>query len=140
MALLWLLIAGAANAVRIKDICTIEGVRENQLIGYGLVVGLSGTGDDTGTGFTIRSLSAFMRKHNINVDPRNIDVDNVAAVMVTATLPPFARQGMNIDVKVSSLGDAENLQGGMLIATPLRPVSASPNDANSIYAVAQGTV
>ncbi|NQU42090.1 flagellar basal body P-ring protein FlgI, partial [bacterium] len=135
-----LALLSVAGAVRIKDICSMEGMRDNQLVGYGLVVGLDGTGDDQGTGFTIQSLAAFMNKHRIQVDSNSIDAANVAAVMVTATLPPFARQGMKIDVVVSSIGDAESLQGGTLIATPLRPVTADPTDSADIFAVAQGTI
>jgi len=134
------LAAPAGGAVRIKDITSVEGVRENQLIGYGIVGGLKGTGDDQGTRFTIQSLTSFMRQHSIQIDPRAVDVENVAAVVVTATLPPFARQGSKIDVVVSSIGDAEDLHGGTLFATPLRPVGASPSAPGSIYAIAQGPI
>lgn len=137
---LWMLLPAWANAVRIKDICSIEGVRENHLIGYGLVVGLNGTGDDRKTAMSVKSLAAYLRKHNIHVDYNELDVKNVAAVMVTAELPPFARQGMRVDVTVSSLGDTDNLQGGTLLATPLRPITGNPNNAGSIYAVAQGSI
>lgn len=130
----------SALAVRIKDITTVEGVRDNQLIGYGLVVGLNNTGDDRAPGFTIDSLAAFMRKNGINLEPSQIDVKNCAAVAVTATLPPFAKQGMRMDVVVSSLGNSTNLAGGTLIATLLRPVGANPNEPNNVYAVAQGTI
>ena len=144
LLLLFVLLFGTlsplAHAVRVKDICSVEGVRENQLLGYGLVVGLNNSGDDKSPGFTVESLSAFMRKNGINLEPSAISVKNVAAVMVTAKLPPFARQGMKIDVVVSALGNSSNLQGGVLIATPLRPIGSSTNDPESIYAVAQGNI
>jgi len=133
-------LAPAAQAVRIKDVCSIEGMRDNHLVGYGLVVGLKGTGDKRQTGFTIQTLTGFLRKNNIQVDPTTVDVKNVAAVMVTADLPPFARQGMRIDTVVSSIGDAENLQGGTLIATPLRPATANPSDPAQVYAIAQWNI
>ncbi|MBN1866242.1 flagellar basal body P-ring protein FlgI [Candidatus Sumerlaeota bacterium] len=137
----WLtLCASQSHAVRIKDICTIEGVRENQLVGYGLVVGLNGTGDGSGATFTNQSLASFLRRNNIRVDPTKLQTDNVAAVIVTASLPPFARQGSKIDVVVSTLGDAEDLKGGTLVATPLRPVGAPANRSDLVYAVAQGPV
>jgi flagellar P-ring protein precursor FlgI len=129
-----------ADAVRIKDICSYEGVRGNQLVGYGLVVGLKQTGDDMGTEFTRQSLVSFLRRNNIQVDLKKVKVDNVAAVMVTATLPPFAKQGAKIDVVVSSIGDAETLQGGILIATPLYPVAPGENGERIVYAVAQGAI
>ncbi len=124
-----------AVAVRIKDITDIKGVRQNQLVGYGLVVGLEGTGDGKKTQFTVNSLTHMLRKMGMTVtDPDEVKVENVAAVMVTAQLPPFARVGSKIDVLVSSIGDAENLQGGTLIFTPLRAANGD------IYAVAQGPV
>ena len=132
-------VAGA-QGVRIKDICSIEGVRSNQLIGYGLVVGLDGTGDGDDADFTRQSLVSFLRRHNIRVDVDNIKVENVAAVMVTANLPPFTRPGARIDAVVSSIGDAEDLHGGTLVATPLRPVTADASTPNSIYAVVQGPI
>jgi flagellar P-ring protein precursor FlgI len=118
----------------VKDITSIVGVRDNQLIGYGLVVGLNGTGDGGGTEFTAQTIGSMLRALGITVDPADIKVRNVAAVMVTATLPPFARAGSRVDVLVSSLGDAKSLQGGTLLLTPLR----APN--GDIYAVAQGPV
>jgi flagellar P-ring protein precursor FlgI len=117
---------------RIKDLAHIQGVRENQLIGYGLLVGLNGTGDKGGTQFTVNSLSNMLRKLGVSVDPGALKVKNVAAVIVTATLPPFARKGERIDVTVSSLGDATSLQGGTLLLTPLKGAD------NQVYAVAQG--
>jgi flagellar P-ring protein precursor FlgI len=124
-----------ANAARIKDIADIKGVRQNQLVGYGLVVGLEGTGDSDDALFTIQSLASLLEKMGVTVQPDDIDdVENVAAVMVTADLPAFASQGSRIDVLVSSIGDAENLQGGTLLFTPLKGADGS------VYAVAQGPV
>ena len=124
-----------ANAARIKDIADIKGVRQNQLVGYGLVVGLEGTGDSDDALFTIQSLASLLEKMGVTVQPDDIDdVENVAAVMVTTDLPAFASQGSRIDVLVSSIGDAENLQGGTLLFTPLKGADGS------VYAVAQGPV
>lgn len=124
-----------AHAVRIKDIADIKGVRENQLVGYGLVIGLEGTGDSDDSLFTIQSLASLLEKMGVTVQPTDIeDVENVAAVMVTGNLPPFASMGSRIDVLVSSIGDAENLQGGTLLFTPLKAADGS------VYAVAQGPV
>ena len=122
-------------AVRIKDIADIKGVRQNQLVGYGLVVGLEGTGDSDSSLFTIQSLASLLEKMGVTVQTSDIeDVENVAAVVVTADLPAFASLGSRLDVLVSSIGDAENLQGGTLLFTPLRAA-----DGN-VYAVAQGPV
>ena len=124
-----------ATAVRIKDIADIKGVRQNQLVGYGLVVGLEGTGDSDSSLFTIQSLASLLEKMGVTVQTSDIeDVENVAAVVVTADLPAFASLGSRLDVLVSSIGDAENLQGGTLLFTPLRAA-----DGN-VYAVAQGPV
>ena len=124
-----------ADAVRIKDIVDIKGVRQNQLVGYGLVVGLEGTGDSDDSLFTIQSLASLLEKMGVTVQTSDIeDVENVAAVMVTADLPAFASQGSRLDVLVSSIGDAENLQGGTLLFTPLRAADGH------VYAVAQGPV
>ncbi|MFI5304239.1 MAG: flagellar basal body P-ring protein FlgI [Nitrospiria bacterium] len=123
-----------AEGARIKDITSIEGVRENSLIGYGLIIGLNGTGDKSGTVFTLQTLTNMLNKMGILVDPTTVKVKNVAAVVVTAKLPPFNRPGSRIDVSVSSLGDATSLQGGTLLMTPLR----GPDQ--EIYAVAQGPV
>ena len=126
---------GAFAASRIKDIASIEGVRENQLIGYGLVVGLDGTGDTLRNApFTRQSLEAMLERLGINTRNTNMRTDNVAAVMVTADLPPFSRQGSRIDVTVGALGDAENLQGGTLLVTPLMGADGE------VYAVAQGNI
>jgi flagellar P-ring protein precursor FlgI len=124
-----------ADAVRIKDIVDIRGVRQNQLVGYGLVVGLEGTGDSDDSLFTIQSLASLLEKMGVTVQTDDIDdVENVAAVMVTADLPPFAGLGSRIDVLVSSIGDAENLQGGTLLFTPLKGADGK------VYAIAQGPV
>ena len=125
--------------VRIKDIVSVEGVRGNQLVGYGLVVGLNGTGDTIGsTTFTRESLASMLERLGVNVRDNNgtalLNGKNVAAVMVTATLPPFARQGSKIDVNVSALGDAKDLRGGTLLVTPLLAADGQ------VYAVGQGPV
>ncbi len=129
------LIAGnAVEAARIKDIADIKGVRQNQLVGYGLVVGLDGSGDGDDSPFTTQSLAALLEKMGITVNPDDIEGENVAAVMLTADLPPFARIGTKIDILVSSIGAASNLQGGTLLLTPLKAANGE------IYAVAQGPV
>lgn len=131
----WIFWIPQAHAVRIKDIADIKGVRQNQLVGYGLVVGLKGTGDSDDSLFTIQSLASLLEKMGVTVQTADIeDVENVAAVMVTAELAPFANQGSRFDVLVSSIGDAENLEGGTLLFTPLRAADGQ------IYAVAQGPV
>ena len=118
---------------RIKDIANFEGVRDNMLVGYGIVVGLNGTGDKLSKApFTQQSLTGMLERLGINVRGGSLDTKNVAAVMVTSSLPPFARPGTKIDVVVSALGDAKSLQGGTLIVTPLL---AADGD---VYAVAQG--
>ena len=125
--------AGATS--RIKDLANIEGVRQNQLIGYGLVVGLNGTGDTLNNiPFTRQSLQAMLERLGVNIRGQTLRTGNVAAVMVTANLPAFATQGTRLDVTVSSLGDAKSLQGGMLLVTPL--LGADGN----VYAVGQGSV
>ena len=124
----------AAHAARIKDIANIRGVRQNQLFGYGLVVGLDGSGDGNKSLFTVQSLASMLEKMGVTVNPNDIAVSNVAAVMVTAELPPFARSGGRIDALVNSIGDAENLQGGTLLFTPLKAAD------QQVYAVAQGPV
>ena len=126
---------GAAASSRIKDIADFEGVRDNQLVGYGLVVGLNGTGDNIkSVDFTKESLISMLDQIGINARGGQIKAKNIASVMVTANLPAFARQGSRIDVMVSALGDAKNLQGGTLLATPL--VGAN----GEVYAVAQGQI
>jgi len=124
-----------AKMTRIKDIVDFEGVRDNQLVGYGLVVGLNGTGDSLNNSpFTEQSLVAMLERLGVNVRGQNLNTGNVAAVMVTATLPPFTNQGARIDVDISALGDAESLQGGTLLVTPLMAADGE------VYAVAQGPV
>src|SRR6201993_857905 len=125
----------AAATSRIKDLASIEGVRQNQLIGYGLVVGLNGTGDTlNNTPFTKQSLQAMLERLGVNIRGQQIRTGNVAAVMVTANLPAFATQGTRIDITASALGDAKSLQGGTLLVTPL--LGADGN----VYAVGQGSV
>ncbi len=127
--------AEASAASRIKDIADFEGVRDNQLIGYGLVVGLQGTGDSLRNApFTRQSLQAMLERLGVNTRGVDLNTDNVAAVMVTANLPPFSTQGTRIDVSVSALGDAESLQGGTLLVTPLLGADGE------VYAIAQGPV
>jgi flagellar P-ring protein FlgI len=123
-----------AADVRVKDIARIQGVRENELLGYGLVIGLNGTGDKSGTLFTIQSVANMLLRLGVQVPKDRMTVRNVAAVVVTAKLPAFAKSGSALDVLVSSLGDATSLQGGMLILTPLQ----APD--GKVYAVAQGAV
>ncbi|MDI3543386.1 MAG: flagellar P-ring protein FlgI [Candidatus Atribacteria bacterium] len=120
------------ETVRIKDITQVEGVRGNQLVGYGLVVGLSGSGDSRNSLFTNQALANMLEKMGISVDSQAVRSRNVASVIVTAELPPFVQQGEEIDVTVSSLGDAKTLQGGVLLLTPLKAVDGK------VYAVAQG--
>jgi flagellar P-ring protein precursor FlgI len=126
--------AQGAYAVRIKDIADIEGVRKNQLIGYGLVVGLDGTGDGNKSEFTLQSMSSMLEKMGVRIDPKDVEVDNVAAVMVTADLPPFAKPGSRIDAIVASISDAKSLYGGTLLFTPLKAANGD------VYAVAQGPI
>jgi len=125
-----------AEAAKLRDISTFAGVRSNQLIGYGLVVGLDGSGDQTTqTPFTIQSTVSLLQSLGVTLPPgQRMQLRNTASVMVTATLPPFARPGQAIDVSVSSLGNAKSLRGGMLLMTPLRAADGQ------VYAVAQGSV
>ncbi len=122
------------QATKIKDISNFVGVRDNQLIGYGLIVGLDGTGDGTSSTFTIQSLANMLQSVNIKVNPADIKSKNVAAVMVTAELPAFARVGDKLDVSVASIGDAKSIQGGTLLLTPLKGVDGK------IYALSQGAI
>ncbi|SHM15750.1 flagellar basal body P-ring protein FlgI [Roseibium suaedae] len=132
---LTILTSAALAASRIKDISDFEGIRENQLIGYGLVVGLNGTGDSLrNSPFTKQSLQAMLERLGVNTRDVDLNTNNVAAVMVTANLPPFATQGTRIDVSVSALGNAGSLQGGTLLVTPL--VGAD----GEVYSIAQGSV
>jgi flagellar P-ring protein FlgI len=133
-SLLWAL---PADAVRIKDVGSFEGVRDNQLIGYGLVVGLDRTGDQViGGQFTIQAMMSMLNKMGINlvIDPIQLLTRNIASVMVTAKLPPFAKPGLTVDVLVSSMANAKSLQGGTLLLTPLKAAN------QQVYAVAQGPV
>jgi flagellar P-ring protein precursor FlgI len=125
-----------AYAARVKEVASVQGVRSNPLVGYGLVVGLDGTGDQTtSTPFTTQSLTAMLQQMGVTVPPgTNMQLKNVAAVMVTAQLPPFAQPGQTIDVNVSSLGNAKSLRGGTLIATPLKGADGQ------VYALAQGNL
>lgn len=124
-----------AGEVRLKDLVTIEGVRGNDLIGYGLVVGLNGSGDTIrNSPYTEEALASLLQRLGVNVQDENFRPDNVAAVLVTATLPPFARKGAQIDVTVASIGDADDLTGGMLVMTPLTAANGQ------VFAVAQGPV
>lgn len=117
------LLLSTINAAQIKDLASIVGVRDNQLIGYGLVVGLNGTGDGSSSEFTIQSLSNMLQTVNVKINPNDIKSKNTAAVMVTAKLPPFARQGDKLDVTISSIGDAKNLVGGTLLLTALKALT-----------------
>ena len=129
------LVPATAAPARIKDIVDIEGVRDNQLVGYGLVVGLNGTGDRLNNSpFTRQSLTAMLERMGVNTRGETLRTANVAAVMVTANLPPFSTQGTRIDVSVSAMGDASSLQGGTLLVTPLLGADGEA------YAIAQGPV
>jgi len=132
--LLFLLFLSSLNATKIADVSSILGVRENQIIGYSLVVGLKKTGDGTTSKFTLQSISNMLKAMNIDMNPIDIKSKNVAAVVVTATMKPFARQGDQFDVVVSSIGDAKSLEGGTLLMTPLKGVDGK------IYALAQGSI
>lgn len=132
--LLFMLAFTSIYAVQVKDLANTVGVRDNQLIGYGLVVGLNGSGDGTNSEFTIQSISNLLQGMNIKVNPDDIKSKNTAAVMVTANLPAFAKSGDKIDITVSSMGDAKSLQGGTLLLTALRGIDGE------IYAIAQGVV
>ena len=134
--LAFLMISDAARAERIKDLASIGGVRENQLLGYGIVVGLDGTGDQTTqTPFTVQSMISMLSNLGVNLPPgQSLQLKNVAAVMVTASLPAFARSGQAIDVTVSSIGNAKSLKGGTLLMTPLKGADSQ------VYAVAQGNL
>ncbi len=131
--LLLLTVSGQAFAARLKDIASIRGVRENQLIGYGIVVGLKGTGDGKSE-FMSKSVVRMLDKLGVKLDSNDFQSKNVAAVIVTANLPPFAKAGNPVDITVSALGEASSLQGGTLLQTPLRAAN------EQVYAVAQGTV
>ncbi|MDB4973013.1 MAG: flgI [Myxococcaceae bacterium] len=133
LALVWLAPRGA-SAARIEELCEVSGVRANQLIGYGLVVGLSNTGDTGQSRFTVQSTAAMLRRLGATVDQKSIQTRNAAAVMIIATLPPFAQAGARVDIVVSSLGNARSLFGGTLLQTPLFGAD------KKVYAVGQGPV
>ena len=132
--LLFLLFISTLYATKINDVSNIVGVRENQIIGYSLVVGLKKTGDGTTSKFTLQSIANMLKSMDIDMKPIDIKSKNVAAVVVTATMKPFARQGDMFDVSVSSIGDAKSLEGGTLLMTPLKGVDGK------IYALAQGSI
>ena len=125
---------GAHASTRLKELVSVEGVRDNQLIGYGLVVGLAGTGDRRQTVFPVQSLANLLQRMGVTVPATALTVKNTAAVMVTATLPPYAQPGVHLDVTVAAMGDAPNLQGGLLVLTSLRAANGD------VYAIAQGPV
>ncbi len=129
---LLVLVPGTAKADKVHDLVDVVGARENQLIGYGVVTGLNGTGDDIASPFAMQSLRALLRRLGVQVDARQIRLKNVAAVIVTANIPPFARNGSKLDIVVSSMGNAKSLRGGVLIQTPLRGAD------RKTYAVGQG--
>jgi flagellar P-ring protein FlgI len=134
LPLLMLALEPQTNGTRLKELVSIEGVRDNQLIGYGLVVGLRGTGDRQQTLFSAQSLANLLQQMGVATNPAILRVANTAAVMVTATLPPFAQPGVHIDVTASSIGDSPNLQGGQLLLTSLKGVDGQ------VYAISQGPV
>jgi flagellar P-ring protein precursor FlgI len=135
IALLFIFIGPPTGySARLKDISTFKGIRQNQLLGYGLVVGLNGSGDKNSTGFTTQALANLLEHIGVHVNPTDVKVKNVAAVMVSAKLPAFARIGKRIDVTLSSIGDAKSLQGGTLLLTPLKGVDGR------VYALAQGPI
>ncbi|HEV1284591.1 MAG TPA: flagellar basal body P-ring protein FlgI [Bryobacteraceae bacterium] len=127
-------VLASSEGARLKDFASIEGVRDNQLIGYGIVVGLAGTGDKQLTLFSTQTLSNLLQRMGVTVNPTVMQVHNMASVMVTATLPPFAQPGTRIDATAAAIGDATNLQGGILLLTPLKAANGET------YAVAQGPV
>jgi flagellar P-ring protein precursor FlgI len=124
----------ASAPTRLKELVSVEGVRDNQLIGYGLVVGLNGTGDHQTTLFSAQSLGNLLQQMGVSITPSSMLVKDTAGVMVTATLPPFAQPGMHVDVTTGAIGDAVNLQGGLLLMTSLKGIDGQ------VYAVAQGSV
>jgi flagellar P-ring protein precursor FlgI len=132
IAISGLTLQGAGAATRLKELVTLEGVRDNQLMGYGLVVGLAGTGDRRQTVFSAQSLTNLLERMGLTVSPTAIQVKNTAAVMVTGTLPPYAQAGSRIDVTVAAIGDSASLQGGVLLMTGLK----GPD--GQVYAVSQG--
>jgi flagellar P-ring protein precursor FlgI len=131
-AFAWALDALPSGRVRVRDIASVEGVRENSLIGYGIVVGLNGTGDRRQTVFTTQTLANVLQKMGVQISPGAVRVNNIASVFVTASLPPFAHSGTRLDVTVSSIGDAKSVEGGLLLMTPLY------GGDGQVYATAQG--
>lgn len=129
-----LVMASSAYAVRIKDLASFEGVRENQLVGYGIVVGLNGTGDSDQAKVQVQSVATMLERMGVSINASQLKLKNVAAVMVTAVLPPFSKQGNRLDVLVSSLGDAKSIAGGTLVMAPLK------GGDSQVYAVAQGSI
>jgi flagellar P-ring protein precursor FlgI len=123
-----------ARADRLLDLCHVVGVRDNQLVGYGVITGLDGTGDDVSAPFAMQSLRSLLRRLGVQIDSKQLRLRNVAAVIVTADIPPFVRSGTRLDVTVSSIGNAKSLRGGVLIQTPLRGAD------RKTYAVAQGSL
>jgi flagellar P-ring protein FlgI len=134
LAISLITLTASAEPARLKDLVSIEGVRDNQLIGYGIVFGLKNTGDTQLTLFSYQTLTNMLRRMGVTVDPTQMQVRNVAAVMVSATLPPFAQPGTRIDATVGAIGDAKSLQGGILVMTPLKAADGQT------YAAAQGPV
>jgi flagellar P-ring protein FlgI len=134
VVIFFLLLDTSSYGARVKDIAGISGVRDNQLMGYGLVVGLAGTGDDVKNGFTKESMANLLSRQGLAMKDKTLKANNTAAVMVTATLPPFSKVGSQLDVFVSSMGDSKSLYGGTLLMVPLRGADGE------IYAVAQGAV
>ncbi|WP_371363138.1 Flagellar P-ring protein [Sporomusa rhizae] len=126
--------AAPQASARIKDVAKVQGVRSNQLVGYGLVVGLAGTGDSDKSTFTIQSIVNMLKSFGVMIGPSQLKPKNIAAVMITANLPPYAKSGDAIDITVSSMGDAKSLQGGTLLQTPLRAANGQ------VYAVGQGPI
>ncbi len=126
--------APAARADRLRDLCDVVGARDNQLVGYGIVTGLNGTGDDLTAPFATQSLRALLRRLGVQVDSGQMRLKNIAAVIVTANIPPFARNGSRLDITISSIGNAKSLRGGVLVQTPLRGAD------RKTYAVGQGAI
>jgi flagellar P-ring protein FlgI len=131
---LWAASAAEPVQIKIRDLATVEGVRENPLIGYGMIVGLAGTGDRRQTVFTTQTLASVLQRMGAQIPASAVRVNNVAAVFVTANLPPFARPGTQLDITVSSIGDAKSLEGGLLLLTPLYGADGQ------VYAAAQGPI
>lgn len=127
-------LSASARADKIRDLVDVVGARDNQLVGYGVVTGLNGTGDDASAPFATQSLRALLRRLGVQVEARQLRLKNIAAVVVTATIPPFHRSGARLDVTVSSIGNARSLRGGVLVQTPLRGAD------RKTYAVAQGPI